>query len=537
MFNEICPPNSTQHVVKEGDTLWKLSQSYNVSVQNISDANPGINANNLQIGSILCIPANSISSTSSHTCPDRTFSYIVDSGDTLWKLSQAYGVSVQSILDVNPGINPQNLQIGSALCIPTAQIVPAPFVKTTPPTEAAPPTKTAPLASEILPVTCPKGTFRYTIQNGDTLWKLSQAYGVSVQNILDVNPGIDPQNLQIGSSLCIPTAQIVPAPFVKTTLQTETTPPTKTAPLTSEILPVTCPKGTFRYTIQNGDTLWKLSQAYGVSVQSILDVNPGIDPQNLQIGSALCIPTAQIVPAPFAKATPPTETAPPTKTAPLTSEILPVTCPKGTFRYTIQNGDTLWKLSQAYGVSVQSILDVNPGINPQNLQIGSSLCIPTAQTVPAPFVKTTPPTEAAPLISTVPLPPATPLTPTAPPTPATPQTPTVPQTTVASSRHFAYCIKKCDTICGIARKFYVSVESILKENPGINPRCLQAGTYIYVPINCCGENTWRYTVRVGDTLNRIANKLNVCPSALIAANPNIDFQHLIHCQVICIPKK
>jgi LysM repeat protein len=469
MFNEICPPNSTQHVVKEGDTLWKLSQSYDVSVQNISDANPGINANNLQIGSILCIPANSISSTSPHTCPDRTFSYIVDSGDTLWKLSQAYGVSVQNILDVNPGIDPQNLQIGSTLCIPTAQIVPAPFVKTTPQTETTPPTKTAPLTSEILPVTCPKGTFRYTIQNGDTLWKLSQAYGVSVQSILDVNPGIDPQNLQIGSTLCIPTAQIVPAPFAKATPPTETAPPTKTAPLTSEILPVTCPKGTFRYTIQNGDTLWKLSQTYGVSVQSILDVNPGIDPQNLQIGSTLCIPTAQTVPAPFAKTTPPTKTAPLISTVPLT---------------------------------------------------------PAA-----------PLTPTAPLISTVPLPPATPLTPTAPPTPATPQTPTVPQTTVASSRHFAYCVKKCDTICGIARKFYVSVESILKENPGINPRCLQAGTYIYVPINCCGENTWRYTVRVGDTLNRIANKLNVCPSALIAANSNIDFQHLRQCQVICIPKE
>ena len=274
-----------------------------------------------------------------------------------------------------------------------------------------------------------------------------------------------------------------------------------------------CPPNSTQHVVKEGDTLWKLSQSYDFSVQKISDANPGINANNLQIGSILCIPANSI------------------------SSTSPHTCPDRTFSYIVDSGDTLWKLSQAYGVSVQSILDVNPGINPQNLQIGSSLCIPTAQTVPAPFVKTTPPTEAAPLISTVPLPPATPLTPTAPPTPATPQTPTVPQTTVASSRHFAYCIKKCDTICGIARKFYVSVESILKENPGINPRCLQAGTYIYVPINCCGENTWRYTVRVGDTLNRIANKLNVCPSALIAANSNIDFQHLRQCQVICIPKE
>ena len=408
-------------------------------------------------------------------CPPNSTQYVVKEGDTLWKLSQSHGVSLQSILDVNPGINPQNLQIGSTLCIPTAQTVS--------------PTKAAPSTSEILPVTCPQGTFRYTIQSGNTLWKLSQAYGVSVQSILDVNPGINPQNLQIGSTLCIPTAQTVSP--------TKADPPTPAAPLTSEILPVTCPQGTFRYTIQSGDTLWKLSQAYGVSIQNIIDANPGINADNLQIGSTLCIPTVQTVS--------PTKAVPPTPAAPLTSEIPPVTCPQGTFRYTIQSGDTLWKLSQAYGVSIQNIIDANPGINADNLQIGSTLCIPTVQTVSP--TKTVTPTPAA------------------------------PQTAVASSRHFAYCIKRCDTICGIARNFYVSVESILRENPEINPRCLQVGTYIYVPINCCGENTWRYTVREGDTLNRIANKLNVCPSEIIAANPNIDFQHLIHCQVICIPKE
>ena len=211
------------------------------------------------------------------------------------------------------------------------------------------------------------------------------------------------------------------------------------------------------------------------------------------------------------------KTTPPTKTAPSASE--PITCPRGTFGYTIQSGDTLWKLSQTYGVNIQNILDANPGITPQNLQIGSILCIPAAQTAPAPSVKAPPPTKTAPQTST------------------TPPIPAIPQTTEAPSRHFAYCIRRCDTICGIARNFYVSVESIINENPGINPRCLQVGTYLYVPVNCCGENTWRYTVMEGDTLNRIANKLNICPSALTAANLNIDLQHLSHCQVICIPKE
>ena len=399
-------------------------------------------------------------------CPPDSAQHVVKKGDTLWKLSQTHGVSVQSISDANPGVDPQNLQIGSTLCIPA---VPTPH------------------ARPMRPVTCPEGTFPHTIQEGDTFWRLSQTYGVSIQSISDANPGVNPQNLQIGSTLCIPA---VPTPYAL------------------PMRPVTCPEGTFPHTIQEGDTFWRLSQTYGVSIQSISDANPGVNPQNLQIGSTLCIPAVPI---------------------PLVPPMRPITCPVGTFPHTIQEGDTFWRLSQTYGVSIQSISDANPGVDPQNLQIGSTLCIPA---VPMPLVPPIPPITlippAVPIPSAQPIPLVPPIPPDEPLTPAPPVLPVFPS-------EFAYLIRKCDSICGIARKFYVSVESILQINPWINPRCLQAGTIIYVPINCCGRNAFRYAARAGDTLNRIANKFNVCPLDLIAANPNIDFQHLVRCQIICIP--
>jgi len=516
MYNEICHFNSIQHVVEAGDTFWRLSQAYGVSLQNIVDANPGVNPQNLQIGSILCIPTVQTTPTLPTTpsnpvfCPEGAFSYTVQDGDTFWRLSQAYGVSLQSIVDANPGVNPQNLQIGSTLCIPTALATPA--LPTTP----------------TMPVFCPKGAFSYTVQDGDTFWRLSQAYGVSLQSIVDANSGVDPQNLQIGSTLCIPTA-----------LATPTLP-------TMPSMPVFCPEGAFSYTVQAGDTLWWLSRTYDVSVQSIIDANPGVNANSLQIGSILCIPTVQTSPVPP------------------TTPTMPVFCQEGAFPYTVQDGDTLWWLSQTYDVSVQSIIDANPGVNANSLQVGSTLCIPTVQTMPAsPTTPTRPvfcPEGAFPYIvqdgdtlwwlsqtydvsvqniidanpgvnpqnlligSTLCIP--TVQTPPVPPTTPTPPAP---------PSYFAYLIKRCDTICGIARKFYVSVESILQINPEIDPKCLQTGTYIYVPINCCESNTCRYTVRAGDTLNSIANKFNICPLSLIEANPNIDFQHLVRCQIICIP--
>jgi LysM repeat protein len=51
------------------------------------------------------------------------------------------------------------------------------------------------------PPPCP---FEHVVQAGDTIWKLSMRYHVSVDHILAANPGVDPYNLQIGSVLIIP---------------------------------------------------------------------------------------------------------------------------------------------------------------------------------------------------------------------------------------------------------------------------------------------------------------------------------------------
>jgi LysM repeat protein len=171
--------------------------------------------------------------------------------------------------------------------------------------------------------TCPTGSFAYTIKPGDTLFQLAKTYNTTVAAILAINPGIDPNNLQIGQVICIPRAM----------------PPTPP-----------CPNG-FLYTIKPGDTLFKLSQQFGVSVDAIIRANPGIDPNNLQIGQVICIP----------QSVPPTPPMPP--------------CPNG-FYYTIMAGDTLFSISQKFNVSVQEIMNANPGIDPNNLRVGQIICIP-----------------------------------------------------------------------------------------------------------------------------------------------------------------
>jgi len=51
---------------------------------------------------------------------------------------------------------------------------------------------------------CPPGTFVYSVRQGDTLWLLADRFNTTVEDILNLNPGIDPDRLAIGQQLCIP---------------------------------------------------------------------------------------------------------------------------------------------------------------------------------------------------------------------------------------------------------------------------------------------------------------------------------------------
>lgn len=77
-------------------------------------------------------------------------------------------------------------------------------------------------------------------------------------------------------------AQVVAAPSSKPTATSQSSKSTASA------------SGSFKnYSIQPGDTFSKIAQKYGISTQTLLTLNPGVDPKRLQVGQGIKVPDGQ----------------------------------------------------------------------------------------------------------------------------------------------------------------------------------------------------------------------------------------------------
>jgi LysM repeat protein len=111
-----CPSGTVPYVVRAGDTLGNIASFYNTSVNDIIQANPGINPDQLPIGQQLCVP---LKVQIYPACPTTNY-YVVTDVDTIESIAGYFGISSRQLLYSNYGIDPNDLYEDQVLCIPVA---------------------------------------------------------------------------------------------------------------------------------------------------------------------------------------------------------------------------------------------------------------------------------------------------------------------------------------------------------------------------------------------------------------------------------
>lgn len=98
------------HVVKSGESLWVISNHYGVSIATIIQVNGLLSANGIVPGLALYIPKNEL----------MIRPYQIIAGDTLWGIAQRFNTSVSAIVKENPNVDPNAIYIGQRLDIPSS---------------------------------------------------------------------------------------------------------------------------------------------------------------------------------------------------------------------------------------------------------------------------------------------------------------------------------------------------------------------------------------------------------------------------------
>lgn len=208
-----APDNTNDYyTVKSGDSLWKIANKFGTTVDDLIKTN-NLKSNVLQIGQSLKIPKSKPN--------EEAFTYTVKKDDNLWNIAKDYNTSVNEIIKLND-LSSTVLQIGDKLLIPN--------------------NKDYNESKDI-----------YEVLPGDSLWKIANKFDTTVDDLIKEN-NLKSTVLQIGDKLLIPNKE------------------------NNEI-----------YKVKKGDSLWNIAKKYNITVNDLKDYN-NLTSNLLKIGQDLLIP-------------------------------------------------------------------------------------------------------------------------------------------------------------------------------------------------------------------------------------------------------
>lgn len=181
----------------------------------------------------------------------------------------------------------------------------------------------------------------HAVTQGDTAYSIAKKYGLSLNELYQLNPSIVEGKVNIGDVLTVKAISNITNPVSKN-------------PTLGSII------------IQPKQTIYSITKKYKISEDDLKKYNPNLESQGLKIGEPLSLPLDKIK-----KYGNPQEVI-----VPVTQNnvaVQPTVGPKDEFvTYTVEAGDTIFSLVNKYGTSIDELLAWNPNLS-QGLKAGMQI--------------------------------------------------------------------------------------------------------------------------------------------------------------------
>lgn len=172
------------HTIKQGETVYSIAHTYQVSTEDILRLNPSATAG-IRTGEKLNIPQKQGNGT--HGC-----FHTIAPGETLYRLTKTYRVSADEICKANPGLTAENFKAGMVVRVPAATAETAPIARTT-----------VPAHQGIAKSDCKE---MHKVGRRETIYGIARQYGITEDELKAANPEMkSPEyKLKKGTFICIP---------------------------------------------------------------------------------------------------------------------------------------------------------------------------------------------------------------------------------------------------------------------------------------------------------------------------------------------
>ena len=182
------------HSVKAGDTLYSIAKAYEVGEEDIKAHNP-MAGDALKIDQTIKIPVKEKSRPEKKR-KKEFLSHRIKAGETLYAIARKYNISVATLREDNPEVNPQSLTIGESLWIRRADMGQS---------SAEEAKEELQEYADNLSKAAGDGYHYHVVQAGETIYSLARQYGITEQEFAELND--ISAGLKAGAMVRVPQSQ------------------------------------------------------------------------------------------------------------------------------------------------------------------------------------------------------------------------------------------------------------------------------------------------------------------------------------------